>query len=113
MLLTMEQTYFPDRETLIAALLAASAGASDHPSSSPRSDLHDAVLAGKSVMVVEDEYLVGLEMAQTLRSWGMSVAGPIQTLNDAEAAGAAAEWDCAVLDVNLDGQDTLDFARRL
>lgn len=69
-------------------------------------------LAGKTVLLVEDEYLVGLDMAHTFRSWGMSVTGPIQTLKEAEAAGGG-DWDCAVLDVRLNGDNTLDLARRL
>lgn len=69
-------------------------------------------LTGKSVLIVEDEYLVGLDMVQTVAAWRMSVTGPISTLKEAEAASEA-DWDCAVLDVNLGQSETLDLARRL
>ena len=70
-------------------------------------------LTGKSVLLIEDEYLVGLDMAQTIETWGMIVSGPIQTLNEAEEAAEAEEWDCAVLDVRLDKGETFDIARKL
>jgi DNA-binding response OmpR family regulator len=70
------------------------------------------MLAGKTVLVVEDEYLVGLDMVQVLTDWGLDVTGPIQNLTDASTA-AEARWDFVILDVNLDGGDTLDLARKL
>jgi len=94
------------------ALLAAKIGGASDEAGPAEHDAATALL-GKSALIVEDEYIVGLEMVQTLKSWGLSVTGPVQTLSDAEKAGEASKWSCAILDVNLDGKDTLDLARKL
>ena len=110
----MELALFPqDLESIAAIMASSSDGKGDRTFASGQQDATATPLAGKSALVVEDEYIVGLEMAQTLKSWGLSVTGPLQTLKDAESAGDSSQWSCAILDVNLDGTDTLDLARRL
>lgn len=61
-------------------------------------------LSGKRVLVVEDGFFVGLEIAETLEAAGATTAGPAWTLADAERLAANGGIDMAVLDVNLNGQ---------
>lgn len=70
-------------------------------------------LAGKRVLVVEDEFFVGLEIAETLEAAGAEVAGPAPTLGDAERLAAEGGIDMAVLDVNLNGQYAIDLGIEL
>lgn len=61
-------------------------------------------LAGKRVLVVEDEFFVGIEIAETLETAGAEIAGPAWTLADAENLARDGGFDMAVLDVNLNGE---------
>lgn len=70
-------------------------------------------LSGKRVLVVEDEFFVGLEIAETLQAAGASIAGPAWTLADAERIAAEGGIDMAVLDVNLNGQYAIDLGVEL
>lgn len=60
-------------------------------------------LAGKRLLVVEDEYLVAVELVDLLKAAGAEVVGPAGTLEDAldlvERTGH--RLDGAVLDINL------------
>ena len=62
-------------------------------------------LSGLNVLIVEDEPLIALDIAETLETAGACVAGPIRSLKSAfealEACGAADTWDAVVLDYNL------------
>lgn len=71
---------------------------------------HDAPLpslAGRRVLVVEDEAMVAMDLAASLAALGCDVVGPVATLDDAlrlvEAETDAGRLDAAVLDVNLQG----------
>lgn len=61
------------------------------------------VLAGRHVLVVEDEYFVAVELAEALRAVGAVVVGPAATTDAALALAAAGHLDAALLDVNLNG----------
>jgi CheY-like chemotaxis protein len=61
-------------------------------------------LAGKRVLVVEDELLVAMLIEDILHDNGCIVLGPFATLPEALAAAADPAIDIAVLDVNLRGQ---------
>lgn len=62
-------------------------------------------LKAKTLLVVEDDYLVAQEMAQLLRASGAEVAGPVPSVDKALALiEATPQLDGAVLDVNLDGE---------
>lgn len=73
-------------------------------------------LAGRRVLVVEDDYLIASEMEGLLRRSGAAVAGPCPGVAEALAVldeGGAA-LDAAVLDVNLgDGVTAYPVADRL
>lgn len=57
------------------------------------------------ILIVEDELLVGMEMAKALRAEGWDVVGPAGTLEEAFALlSNETQLDAAVLDINLNGQ---------
>ncbi|MFY9642876.1 MAG: response regulator [Rhodomicrobium sp.] len=60
-------------------------------------------LAGKRVLVVEDEMLITLEIVDELKNAGCTVIGPGRRLEAAIALARGEELDAAVLDVNLAG----------
>jgi CheY-like chemotaxis protein len=69
---------------------------------------HAAASAGdfgdSRVLLVEDEPLVGMMMAEILASIGLSVTGPTASLAGARALIDRCDFDLAVLDVNLGGE---------
>ncbi|TFL17413.1 HWE histidine kinase domain-containing protein [Jannaschia formosa] len=62
-----------------------------------------ASLAGRRILVAEDEEFVAEETAEALRAAGCTVVGPFPTLARALMAAVSEELDAAVLDVNLGG----------
>lgn len=73
----------------------------------------DRPLSGRRILVVEDEYLIAIEIERWLQEAGAEVAGPVP---DAERALALIETealDAAVLDVHLNGEPAYVIADRL
>jgi DNA-binding response OmpR family regulator len=74
-------------------------------------------LAGKRVLVVEDEALVSMLLEDVLRDAGATVLGPAPSVDDAlravEAAAADGGISAAVLDINLDGRHVSPVADKL
>jgi CheY-like chemotaxis protein len=70
-------------------------------------------LAGKRVLVVEDESLIAMLVEGYLEELGCVVAGSAARLPDALAMAGVVEADLAVLDINLDGQLSYPVAERL
>lgn len=66
-----------------------------------------------SVLVVEDEALIALDLEATLCEAGWRVIGPAGTLARAEALAAAERPDAACLDLNLGTDTSHDLARAL
>lgn len=64
----------------------------------------DDVLAGKRVLVVEDEAAVALLIEAMLEDLGCAVVDSVATVEDGLAAVQAGGFDVALLDVNLAGQ---------
>lgn len=62
-------------------------------------------LAGRRVLVVEDEWLVASEVTRNLRAAGAVVVGPAANLQAATALiGGGDQLDAALLDINLQGR---------
>lgn len=61
-------------------------------------------LAGRRVLVVEDEALVAVMVADMLEELGVVVVGPAGTLEEGLALAQHETLDAAVLDVNLRGE---------
>jgi DNA-binding response OmpR family regulator len=76
-----------------------------------------AKLAGKRVLVVEDEPVVSMLVEDELRGAGAEVLGPASTVDRAlrlvEAVAADGGISAAVLDINLDGRRVEPLADRL
>lgn len=70
-------------------------------------------LAGRRVLVVEDEMLVALLVEDMLTDAGCIVIGPFARVADALAAAKAQLVDLAVLDVNVAGEKVFPVAHAL
>jgi DNA-binding NtrC family response regulator len=70
-------------------------------------------LSGHTLLVVEDDLFVGLELAQILEEMGGGVVGPLRTIAAAEQAVAAGGFDIAILDVNIGGKYVFGIAETL
>lgn len=67
-----------------------------------------------NVLLVEDEVLIAMQMAGSLRDAGWSVLGPAATIEEADHLLArSARPDAAILDVNLDGKPVYPLAESL
>lgn len=61
-------------------------------------------LAGKRALIVEDEGMLRLQLADTLEEMGCQVADMASTLADAESVASTTSADFALLDLNLHGR---------
>lgn len=64
----------------------------------------------RRVLVVEDEALVAMLIEFTLLEMGASVIGPITDLPGAVKAAQTATFDVAILDIDLNGEDSYPAA---
>jgi PAS domain S-box-containing protein len=78
----------------------------------PPADGH-ADLAGRRILVVEDEPILALDIAGSLAGAGIEVLGPAATVAEALALIEGAALDGALLDANLDGQRVDEIAAAL
>jgi CheY-like chemotaxis protein len=64
-------------------------------------------LQGRSVLIVEDEYLIAIDMRMSMSDAGARVIGPVGSARDAlELLRSENCIDAAVLDVHLRGEDS-------
>jgi DNA-binding response OmpR family regulator len=70
-------------------------------------------LRGLRILVVEDEFLVALELEGMLQELGGEVIGPLGNLDQALAVAREHPLDVAVLDVNLGGRAVTPVADAL
>lgn len=73
----------------------------------------DRILEGKTVLLVEDEMLIALDIADTLTAAGAHIIGPCTSLEDASAAALNASIDLALLDIDLHGEEVFPAAKLL
>jgi CheY-like chemotaxis protein len=64
-------------------------------------------------MIVEDENLVAMMLADQMTGIGLSVVGPFASVAEAKTAVANLEFDAALLDVNLGGEPVYPVAELL
>ena len=64
----------------------------------------------KRVLVVEDEYLIRMLLEDMLADLGYGVAAAVGTVAEASELAASADFNAAILDVNLDGQEIFPVA---
>ena len=70
-------------------------------------------LRNRRVLIVEDESMVIMLMQDFLDDIGCEVAGVAARLKDAHDMAGVLAFDVAVLDVNLNGQQTFPLAREI
>jgi CheY-like chemotaxis protein len=70
-------------------------------------------IAGKRVLLVEDEALIALALEDMLLLLGAEVVGPAYRLDDAVTLALTSELDAAILDVNLNEQRSYAVADEL
>lgn len=70
-------------------------------------------LAGKRILVIEDEPLIAMEMEATLAAAGCQIVGPAGTVNHAKRLIAGERFDAAVVDANLFGARVDELATEL
>lgn len=70
-------------------------------------------IAGRRLLVVEDEPLIGLELVTMLEDAGAEVTGPVGTVEEALALLGEQSFDAAFLDGNLRGHTVEEVASRL
>jgi two-component SAPR family response regulator len=69
-----------------------------------------AMLLGKRILVLEDEFLIALEAAEILRQAGATVVGPAYHIDEAFRLIDAVTFDGALLDVNIGGSLSIAVA---
>jgi CheY-like chemotaxis protein len=73
----------------------------------------DGPLAAKRVLVVEDEFLVGLTLCEDLAALAAQVTGPVASLGEALQLVQQQQFDAALIDVNLRGEMSFPLADEL
>jgi PAS domain S-box-containing protein len=72
-----------------------------------------AALAGKRILVIEDEPLVSMEIVASLEAAGYVVVGPAGTVEKARQFIDSGQFDAALLDANLAGSPVDEIAAAL
>jgi len=72
--------------------------------------MNDSSKAQKRVLIVEDEYLIRMLLEDMLTDLGYGVAAAVGTVAEASEFAASGEFNAAILDVNLDGQEIFPVA---
>jgi len=70
-------------------------------------------LSNRRVLVVEDEMMIAMLIEDMLEEFGCTLVGPATTVSRALDLIAKENVEIAVLDLNLDGQDTYAIADAL
>jgi DNA-binding response OmpR family regulator len=71
------------------------------------------LLKGLRILVLEDEFLIAMDVEQLCRDHGASDVEIRTTLDDLNEGDAPKGFDAAIVDVMLGGVSTLSFAQRL
>jgi len=62
------------------------------------------------VLVVEDEYLIRMLLEDMLDELGYGVAAAVGTISEARQIATSGDFNAAILDVNLDGEEIYPIA---
>lgn len=68
------------------------------------------LLDGLRVLVLEDEFLIAMDVEQLCRDSGAADVRIARTVEEIDTATIASEFDAAILDLMLGGTSTLGFA---
>ena len=72
--------------------------------------MSDSTTAKPRVLVVEDEYLIRMLLEDMLADLGYTVAEALGTLAEASKFATSGDFDIAILDVNVDGEQIYPVA---
>jgi CheY-like chemotaxis protein len=64
----------------------------------------------RRILLVEDEYLIRMLLEDMLDDLGYAVTAAVGSLPEASALAKSQDFDAAILDVNLDGQEVFPVA---
>lgn len=71
-------------------------------------------LDGRSILILEDEYLIAMDVEQSCLEWGAGEVTILRSLDQLRALPIEAlRFDAAILDLRLGGESTTPFAREL
>jgi DNA-binding response OmpR family regulator len=73
----------------------------------------DSDIAGRRILVVEDETLIAMEIEATLEALGCDIVGPVGTLETALQLAREMTLDAAILDVTIRGGKSYSVANEL
>jgi len=73
----------------------------------------DSSIATPRLLVVEDEYLIRMLLEDMLADLGYDVAAAVGTFAEASEFATHGDFDAAILDVNLDGEESFPVAEIL
>lgn len=71
------------------------------------------LLDGLRILLLEDEFLIAMDVEQLCRDHGASEVTILRSLAETDRQSPAIQFDVAIVDLMLDGESTLDFARGL
>jgi DNA-binding NtrC family response regulator len=71
------------------------------------------LLSGKRVLIVEDDNILAMALADELAAEGATVIGPAASVTDALEVIASSELDSAIVDINLGGKAAFPVADAL
>ena len=72
-----------------------------------------ALLDGLRILVLEDEFLIAMDVEQLCRDHGAADVTIVREIADIDGQALPSSFDAAVVDLMLGGVSTLDFAARL
>jgi two-component SAPR family response regulator len=70
-------------------------------------------LRGLSILIVEDEFFIAMQVANAIKCCGGSVVGPVADLEKARDLVERETVDGVILDLKLNGETSLPFADEL
>ncbi len=71
------------------------------------------LLDGLKILVLEDEFLIAMDIEQLCRDHGAADVVIVRDLTEVDSPTVAAQFDAAIVDLMLGGISTLDFASGL
>jgi CheY-like chemotaxis protein len=75
---------------------------------------HELAFSGRSIFIMEDDYLQAYYLADLIRSERGHPIGPAASLDEGlEILRSAGRIDCAIVDINLRGQQVYPLVERL
>ena len=71
------------------------------------------LLNGLRILVLEDEFLIAMDVEQLCRDYGAGEVVIARDLTEIDQQKVATQFDAAIVDLMLAGASTVDFASRL